>query len=514
MQAQGRNMAKFIHYYTRYRAHGESFTLENRIRKETILRIKIALQRSYKGDIEWLQEGSTNHPYRDLTIEEAKSLNLGDFEIANLKRFYPDATDLTKSPSAGNVFSLKSMFRRSTEFSKSSTGGSETTLEFSDLDPEILKKLHVSKTDPLLFLFNGFRELLCCRLFLQGSFVYGFYFFERHDVSEDDESHWQGYMEQSLYMSRKQSYEQLQADLESLVEMLSDVVARKRLRASKAQIEQATSAARSKRIEFEFFIQNTEKALVDSNAAYETRSLRSSISTPSSNRRSRNRLEQRSPGTASSRSNSRIGEDSDSFAIMELLSEMRRNPVQPDQAQAIAQLQAAEERIRRYREVRSSSFSPPVMPDRGNSAFMNRLDSASGASPTKFISPGKHLAAPSYEKIAIDNNDDASLAIKEVTTVDDDEDAYLNQAIQQIQLEEEAELNRAIFLSLQQSEPATILVSQSETEERGTTVIEDAFPSESNISVLVSMGFSQDQAQIALTNHNDNLEHALNELCS
>ena len=41
MRRQGENMAKFIHYYTRYRAHGDSAQLEARIRKETVMRIKV-----------------------------------------------------------------------------------------------------------------------------------------------------------------------------------------------------------------------------------------------------------------------------------------------------------------------------------------------------------------------------------------------------------------------------------------------------------------------------------------
>ncbi|RYG70190.1 hypothetical protein EON64_00845 [archaeon] len=46
----------------------------------------------------------------------------------------------------------------------------------------------------------------------------------------------------------------LQADLESTVETLSDVVARRRLRAAEKQIIQATRAAKQKRVEFESLI--------------------------------------------------------------------------------------------------------------------------------------------------------------------------------------------------------------------------------------------------------------------
>ena len=71
-------MAKFIHYYTRYKAHGESALLESRIRKETIMRIKISLHQSDRGDIEWFQKGLVSHPYQDLTEDEARAYKLMD----------------------------------------------------------------------------------------------------------------------------------------------------------------------------------------------------------------------------------------------------------------------------------------------------------------------------------------------------------------------------------------------------------------------------------------------------
>ena len=58
-------------------------------------------------------------------------------------------------------------------------------------------------------------------------------------------------MDRHIQQSRRQTFERLQSELETYVEILSDICARKRLRASRAQIEQATKNARSKRIEFE-----------------------------------------------------------------------------------------------------------------------------------------------------------------------------------------------------------------------------------------------------------------------
>jgi hypothetical protein len=50
---------------------------------------------------------------------------------------------------------------------------------------------------------------------------------------------------------RQDQFVHLQSDLEVFTEVLSDVVARRRLRAAKSQVDQARMTARSKRIDFE-----------------------------------------------------------------------------------------------------------------------------------------------------------------------------------------------------------------------------------------------------------------------
>jgi len=50
---------------------------------------------------------------------------------------------------------------------------------------------------------------------------------------------------------RRPDFEQLQSELEFLTETLSDVVARRRLRASRAHIIESTAACRAKRVDFE-----------------------------------------------------------------------------------------------------------------------------------------------------------------------------------------------------------------------------------------------------------------------
>jgi hypothetical protein len=116
---------------------------------------------------------------------------------------------------------------------------------------------------------------------------------------------------------------------------------------------------------------------------------------------------------------------------------------------------------------------------------------------------GKHFSTPPSSE-ADERTPDAQIyeATPDDRTVGDTDEGYLNHEMLQIQSEEE-ELNRAILLSMSQMSIASISLQNTEIQTE---------PSLSNISVLVSMGFSVDQSRIALAHHNDNLEFALNEL--
>merc|ERR1711871_625105 len=150
-----------------------------------------------------------------------------------------------------------------------SAGGSSNSKNV-EVGSEISKKLQVTGEDPLRFLSNGFQELLSCRQMLKGSFPYAFYAFDdTNDPDSDDMEALYSFMERTglidrhVQQSRRQSFEALQSELETYVEILSDICARKRLRASKAQIEQATRNAKSKRIELEEYISQTNMILME-----------------------------------------------------------------------------------------------------------------------------------------------------------------------------------------------------------------------------------------------------------
>ena len=147
-----------------------------------------------------------------------------------------------------------------------STGGSKT----AELGPEMSKKLHVTGEDPLRFLSNGFQELLSCRqILLKGVSLCFMHLmrpmiliqmiWKRYSLMERS-----GLSDRHIQLSRRQAFETLQSELETYVEILSDICARKRLRASKAQIAQATKNAKSKRIELEEYISQTNMILMES----------------------------------------------------------------------------------------------------------------------------------------------------------------------------------------------------------------------------------------------------------
>jgi hypothetical protein len=99
-------------------------------------------------------------------------------------------------------------------------------------DEIILKPFPIS----LEFLNLGFIELIKCRLILRGSFAYAFYMHADEDEYESNAQSSPGrklsrrMMGHGRMESRRQTFELIQSDLEVFTEMLSDVVARKRLR--------------------------------------------------------------------------------------------------------------------------------------------------------------------------------------------------------------------------------------------------------------------------------------------
>ena len=77
-----------------------------------------------------------------------------------------------------------------------------------------------------------------------------------------------------------------------------------------------------------------------------------------------------------------------------------------------------------------------------------------------------------------------------------------------LEIQEQEALNRAILMSLQSQPSPSNIKSQEEKEDERPRVQ----PSDSNVSLLVSMGFSDEQALQALIETFDNLDQAIDKL--
>ena len=211
MRLQAKRMSRFIHHYTRFKAHADSTTMEMKMYGETVSRIRSEIDAVIiKNSFSWLKSDTPivtriKEVIDKITVETS-------YKTSNSEKVNDD---LYLKASSGSLVSILK-----------GTG------------------------DVLEFLHNGYEELHKCRQILSASYAYTFF-----EFSEDEEYMRNSKMTIRLSYSRlderKRSFESLQSELEFLTELLSDVVARRRLRASRSQIIQTTKAARSKRIELE-----------------------------------------------------------------------------------------------------------------------------------------------------------------------------------------------------------------------------------------------------------------------
>ena len=196
-------MDRFIQHYTNYKAQEDSVQLELKMQYDTLHRINDSLKHSASGDLCWLRGAEVQHPFE---LSQKCHIN-----------------------SEGN-FKLFSAGTQADFFCRG---------DFEDISDSPF---------PTHFLLKGFRELIKCRLFLKGFFPFSF-----HILTESSRKNGSQWM---MLQGRNDPMDRARADLETLTETLSNIVARKRLRASMSEIERATRAARSQRLEFEHIIIN------------------------------------------------------------------------------------------------------------------------------------------------------------------------------------------------------------------------------------------------------------------
>lgn len=176
--------------------------------------------------------GGMTTPFRDI-LRGSESRDNGSVSK-------PEATD--QSPERKGIF--RSLSRSPSSITRAE-GGKPAA---GGPDPAQTIITSAPYTEPpacLTFLQEGFDELLRCRQLLKGSFAFAFFVFSDEHAMNSKGSF------RRHSMARRARFELLQGELEIMVEMLSDCLARKRLRASSSQIKELTQAARRKRLEWE-----------------------------------------------------------------------------------------------------------------------------------------------------------------------------------------------------------------------------------------------------------------------
>lgn len=500
---RNRRMARFIHHFTRYKAHGDSQAMEVRMHKETLRRIGEGLRACVDGQLKWLQGTLVPNP---VLSASAKQMNANAVPSTPLNRFASQKI--------------------------------------------VAKDYQLPPCDPCIeFLHHGFEELHRCRSFLQFSYVYAYFEFMDNDDYDVATGRRRSFYARMRVDDHRSSFEMLQADLESTIEMLSDVCARRRLRASESQIAQATRAAKQKRVEFESLL--IAYSISKQQAAQEESSASSSMSpfrsAPLSELRMRamgranNRRTPRYPPQATAafetmlrRANrdrdrhndinlETIEEGLDEYSMDELAnlllelelvhasqaSQAAPAPT-PQEVPVAAPSQPAENdqepEIATPGQTRANN--PSTIRERLNAVFAPASTGGGQERRADSVDSAGAGDSPSLEYSNSNEESDDSSDQENVVIVTPQQRRSQQQRQQQEErrllrlarrAEEAADLNRAILMSLQA--PATRPQSSS-----------NAPPNEEHIGTLMAMGFSREDAEAALRRAGNSLEAAVNQL--
>lgn len=197
----GARRARFAHYAHRFKVHEESWLLEQQVRHVTIERVHEALKLSHEGELKWIHGSNVVNPYAE------KALEMG----------------------AENMLMNK----------------------FEEKDCTV-ENFYFKSYPAVEFVAHAFEELERDRLFLRWS--YPFVFLEFDDKPNNNRSGTSVASGAGALQDNHNDFLNLQATFEYYTEILSFLISRNRLRATKEEIETATRNARAKRIEMEEFI--------------------------------------------------------------------------------------------------------------------------------------------------------------------------------------------------------------------------------------------------------------------
>jgi len=201
MKKRARETERFIHHYTRFGAHGESSDMEQRRKLQTLDRVR-RLQASVHSEIGQPPSGERSHgePFTPPRTRAAGSFEPHAEEMQHLRA----------QLSADRVTALR-------------------------------------RFDAAALLEAAFDELEVCRLILRNSYAFSFFVLKH---AAPNRRRRQPRRRQVALQKLQVEFETLQSELEMLTETLSEIVARRYIRASCLEISNGTKAAMSKRIEF------------------------------------------------------------------------------------------------------------------------------------------------------------------------------------------------------------------------------------------------------------------------
>mmetsp|Transcript_5318 Transcript_5318/g.5819 ORF Transcript_5318/g.5819 Transcript_5318/m.5819 type:complete len:1186 (-) Transcript_5318:647-4204(-) len=533
LRERNRRMGRFIHHFTRYSAHEQSYQMEARMQRETLKRVTESLRSTREGKLLWLQGASVPIPLTSAATHELLQLS---FNQQNSSEAKPSSSTVSRVSKAENplVAAIEEALTPSIATVEKGTYASKD----KDHLHENIRNHFLNSDVSLEFLINGFEELMKCRQFLQWTYPYAY--FEFLDIDDNDynvgarRNMWM----RSRSQDHKTTFEFLQSDLESTVETLSDVVARRRLRASQNQINQATQAAKQKRVEFETFLSSYAAAKASTAASPNNPEMnRLEALTSRSNARSRMRTQNNFNNRA--RLQQRFADVSDARELSALLLELELAGSLANDSTGNRDGSYGAQRTR-TNDRSNPYYSMPNTMDRGSSSRRRshrprpRQRNPATASPNPGASPSLPRTTSNNSLLASDANtngaeedeeDYADEDLEEDTlsylrlTADNDRETLSNLNDYQLtrlaqHAEEEAELNRAILMSLQYANaaPSESSNNREQTVENVSETEVNGGGEQQNVETLMAMGFTRDQSIQALRETRGNVELAANRL--
>ncbi len=256
------NTAIFITYFTRFKAHDDSLKMEVGRMPETIRRVSKCLVDSFHSLPGPVVKPTSLCIPGEIGVTSPVNPNKSGIKVEVVRRL-----DLGGSSSRKGDNSVVWLQGNRVIHPISAYLAREESPPSSNMSTSYLNR--VAAKDCLQFLFEGFIELIKCRETLKGIAMFSYFHFGKAQLEESPDSNpnkvspfrsllksqqpssSSSMSSRQVLMDFKSSLDRLATELEKYTEMLSDVVARRRLRASQYIIVNMSTLAREKRQECE-----------------------------------------------------------------------------------------------------------------------------------------------------------------------------------------------------------------------------------------------------------------------